>query len=106
METIAQILVAHSMYWSGGIVKPIDESLKELSTNEVETALLKLIKSIIGDDIDTQALVQAKEREKAKHAFTVNETKEAQRLRLCKAFGIEIPEMSHRELREWLKELK
>ena len=68
--------------------------------------LTEKMREIIGDDIDTQALVQAKEREKAKHAFTVNETKEAQRLRLCKAFGIEIPEMSHRELREWLKELR
>lgn len=96
----------HTYFW---VFQKTKKQLTDLQPSDPDTTLelsKAQILEIIGDDIDTQALVQAREREQAKHAFTVNETKEAQRLRLCKAFGIEIPEMSHRELREWLKEMR
>lgn len=64
--------------------------------------LNQMIQEIIGDDIDTQSLVQAGEREKAKYGFEINAEKKQQRMRLNKAFGI--PEPPEPDNRWWLSE--
>ena len=71
--------------------------------NLPQRTLLELkIQEIIGSDIDTQALVQAGEREQAKYGFEINAEKKQQRMRLNKAFGI--PEPPEPDNRWWLSD--
>lgn len=60
----------------------------------------RLVNHILGDDVDTQALVRAGHRQLAKDGFAVNERLKQQRNRLREVLGIPAPPKPDRN---WVK---
>lgn len=69
----------------------IPQLIPEINPNQYPMLMRRIKEHIIGDMVDTQALVKDSQRERAKLGFAINAEKEQQIARLEAEFGIERP---------------